>query len=292
MAARVPWNGSRHGGPGVEGLPAAAGIGLRAPHVASVLGAHVPAAWFEVHSENYFADGGMALRGLERVRALYPVALHGVGLALGSAGPLDRGHLAKLAALARRIEPAAVSEHVCWGRFGARHFNDLLPLPYTRAALDHFCAQVGAAQDALGRRLLLENISFYRTFPESAIPEPEFLAMLARRTGCGLLLDVNNVFVNAHNHGWNAEAYLDAIPAAAVEEIHLGGHEESGALLIDTHGAPVCEAVWALYRRALERWGARPTLIEWDTGLPPLDVLLAHAARAQEMLDREHALAA
>jgi uncharacterized protein len=237
-----------------------------------------------VHAENYFADGGTALRALERVRASYPVALHGVGLALGSLGPPDREHLAKLAALARRVEPAAVSEHVCWGRLGERHFNDLLPLPYTREALDHLCAQVGAAQDALGRRLLLENISFYRAFPESSIPEPEFLAALARRTGCGLLLDVNNVFVSAHNHGFDPHDYLAGVPADRVGQIHLAGHSELGALLLDTHDHEVPDGVWALYRAFVTAHGPRATLVEWDEHVPALDRLVAeaHAAAAAE----------
>lgn len=290
MAARAGTNAGPEGR--AARLPLAAGVGLRAPHVAHVLETRPAVAWLEVHSENYFAAGGPALRALERVRASYPVALHGVGLALGSADALDREHLGKLATLAARIDPAAVSEHVCWGRLGARHFNDLLPLPYTAEALDHLCAQVDAAQEALGRPLLLENISFYKAFDECAMPEPEFLAALARRTGCALLLDVNNVFVNAHNHGWDAQGYLAAIPPESVAEIHLAGHERSGALLLDTHGTPVAEPVWALYRRALELWGPRPTLIEWDADIPPFDVLEAHAARAEAMLRDCHAVTA
>ncbi len=270
-------------------LPCRPGIGLRAPHVAHVLEARPPVAWLEVHSENYFADGGPALAALVRVRERYPVALHGVGLALASVDPLDRAHLGALVRLARRIEPAAISEHLAWGRWGGRHFNDLLPIPYTAEALAHCAARIEAVQDALGVPLLLENISFYRAFPESAMPEPEFLAALARRTGCRLLLDVNNVFVNARNHGWDAAAYVRAIPGELVAEIHVAGHDSQGAMLIDTHGTPVSEAVWALYRIAIESWGPRPTLVEWDVDIPPFAVLEAHAARAAHIAAHAHA---
>jgi uncharacterized protein (UPF0276 family) len=273
-------------------LPLAAGIGLRAPHVREVLAGRPRVAWLEVHSENYFADGGPALAALDRIRRDYPLSLHGVGLSLGSTDPLDRSHLAKLARLVARIEPAAVSEHLCWSGVDGRHFNDLLPLPYTEEALAHVCARVAAVQEALRREVLLENVSSYLAFADATIPEWEFVAAVARRTGCRLLLDVNNIYVNAHNHAFDAHTYLAAIPPETVAEIHLAGFEARGALLIDTHGAPVAPDVWALYRRALDRFGPRPTLIEWDTDIPPLATLLREAATAQAMLEARDAVAA
>ena len=276
----------------MDTLPRAAGLGLRSLHVAQVLASRPDVAWFEVHSENYFADGGSAIRALERIRARYPLSLHGVGLSLGGTDTLEREHLGKLRRLVERIDPALVSEHASWSTFGARHFNDLLPLPYTAEALDHLCARVGAVQDFLGRAIAVENISFYRRFPESAMPESEFLAALARRSGCRLLLDVNNVYVNACNHGWDARGYLAAIPRAAVAEIHLAGHERNAAIVVDTHGAPVAPEVWSLYDDALARFGPVPTLIEWDTDIPDFAVLESEAARAQARLAACHALAA
>jgi uncharacterized protein (UPF0276 family) len=274
------------------GLPRAAGIGLRAPHVRQVLTERPAVPWFEVHSENYFVDGGPVLAGLERIRADYPIALHGVGMSLGSADPLDRAHLAKLKRLADRIAPFAVSEHLCWSGVDGRHFNDLLPLPYTEEALVHVCARVDAVQSFLGRELWVENVSSYYAFPESTVPECEFVAAVAARTGCRLLVDVNNIHVNAHNHGIDAHAYLAAIPPAAVAEIHLAGYEDRGELYIDSHGAPVAPAVWALYRDAVARFGAVPTLVEWDTDIPEFAVLLREAATAQAVLDTRHAVAA
>jgi uncharacterized protein len=267
-------------------LPVAAGLGLRSPHVRHVLDARPPIAWFEVHSENYFVDGGPALEGLERIRTCYPLALHGVGLSLGSSDALDMAHLAKLKRLASRIEPSAISEHLCWSAVDGRHYNDLLPLPYTEEALSHVCMRVDAVQSCLGRRILVENVSSYYAFPESTIPEADFVAAVARRTGCGLLLDVNNVYVNACNHGLDPDAYLAALPQAAVAEIHLAGFDASGPCVIDTHGAPVAAPVWALYDRAVERFGGVPTLIEWDTDIPGFHVLEQEAAIAQAVLDR------
>ena len=191
-----------------------------------------------------------------------------------------------------RTQPALVSEHLCWSGVGGRHLNDLLPLPYTEEALVHVCARVAEVQDALGRELAVENVSSYLAFADATIPEWEFVAAVARRTGCKLLVDVNNIYVNANNHGFDADAYLAAMPAEAVAEIHLAGFEARGELLIDTHGAPVAPAVWALYRRAIERFGPRPTLIEWDIDIPPLATLLREAATAQSMLDARDAIAA
>jgi uncharacterized protein len=273
-------------------LPNSAGIGLRAPHVGLVLAERPPVPWFEVHSENYFADGGQALAALDRIRADYPLSLHGVGLSLGSTDPLDIGHLAKLKRLADRIEPARVSEHLCWSSVNGRHFNDLLPLPYTTEALDHVCGRVSAVQDFLGREILVENVSSYLTFPETTIPEYEFVVAVAARTGCSLLVDVNNIYVNARNHGIDADTYLAAIPPSMVAEIHLAGFDASGPCLIDTHGAPVAPDVWALYERALRRFGRVPTLIEWDTDIPEFAVLQREAATAQSYLEAGLAVAA
>ncbi len=273
-------------------LPNSAGIGLRSPHVAQVLAERPPVPWFEVHSENYFADGGQAFAALDRIRADYPVSLHGVGLSLGSTDPLDTGHLAKLKRLADRVEPARVSEHLCWSSVNGRHYNDLLPLPYTTEALDHVCGRVSAVQDFLGREILVENVSSYLTFPETTIPEYEFVVAVAARTGCGLLVDVNNIYVNARNHGIDADAYLAAIPPAMVAEIHLAGFDASGPCLIDTHGAPVAPEVWSLYERALRLFGRVPTLIEWDTDIPEFAVLQREAATAQSYLEAGLAVAA
>jgi uncharacterized protein (UPF0276 family) len=272
-------------------LRSAAGIGLRSPHIRRVRSERPPIPWLEVHSENYFVDGGPALAALDDVRTDYPLSLHGVGMSLGSADRLDGAHLAKLRRLADRVQPALVSEHLCWSGVGGRQFNDLLPLPYTEEALAHVIPRVGEIQDALGREILVENVSTYLGFAEATIPEWEFVAELARRSGCRLLLDVNNIYVNAVNHGFDAERYLAAIPVEAVGEIHLAGFEASGPYLIDTHGAPVAPDVWALYGRAIDRFGPRPTLIEWDLDIPELEVLQREAASAQAILDASHVLA-
>lgn len=272
-------------------LPTHAGIGLRAPHVREVLDTRPQVPWFEIHSENYFADGGPVLATLDRIREHYPLALHGVGLSLGSTDPLDRGHLGKLKRLADRIAPAAVSEHLCWSSVAGRHFNDLLPLPYTEEALDHVCARVDAVQEFLGRELLVENVSSYYAFPEATIPECEFVAAVAARTGCRLLLDVNNIYVNARNHGIDALAYLAAVPPASVAEIHLAGFDATGPVVIDTHGAPVAPAVWSLFEAAVARFGRVPTLIEWDTDIPAFAVLEREAATAQAVLEAHGAVA-
>ena len=273
-------------------LPAVAGIGLRAPHVAEVRGSRPRIGWLEVHSENYFVEGGPALAALEAIRADYPVSLHGVGLSLGSADPLDVEHLARLKRLAARIEPSAVSEHLCWSHVDGRHLNDLLPLPLTDESLALVCDRIDAVQFALGRALLVENVSSYLRFASDTIAEWDFVAAVASKSGCKLLLDVNNVYVNAVNHGFDPHAYLAAIPADSVAEIHLAGYDASGPCLIDTHGSRVAAPVWALYRAAIERFGLKPTLLEWDTDIPALGVLLDEAAQAQAILDEHcHAIA-
>lgn len=264
---------------------AAAGIGLRAPHYRALAGRRGATGFLEVHSENFFGEGGAPLAWLERFRRDYALSLHGVGLSLGSADPLDARHLAKLDALVRRFEPALVSEHLSWSSIGGRHANDLLPLPFTREALDHVVARIGAVQERLGRRILIENVSSYVAFGESVLAEWDFVAEAVKRSGCGLLLDVNNVYVNSVNHGFDPVRYLDAVDRSSVEEYHLAGFERVDArLAIDTHGAPVADAVWSLYAAAVARIGARPTLVEWDCDLPALDVLLGEADRARAIL--------
>jgi uncharacterized protein (UPF0276 family) len=267
-----------------------AGIGLRAPHYRAFLEGSPPVDWLEVHSENHFAAGGLDVHVLERLRSRYPLSFHGVGLALGS--PLDdlqarerfERHLARLAAIADRFAPALVSEHLCWGAFGARHFNDLLPLPYTGEALEHMARQVGRTQEALRRTILVENVASYVRFAESEMDELAFLAELASRTGCGVLLDLNNLYVNAVNHGFDATAALDAMPSVDVGEIHLAGHLVTDDGLVDDHGSRVAAPVWALYEHALARFGPVPTLVEWDTDVPPLPMLLAEADAARERM--------
>jgi len=273
-------------------LPLSVGIGLRAPHVAQVRRERPDVGWLEVHSENYFVDGGPALAALDAIRADYALSLHGVGMSLGSCDALDSAHLARLARLVRRVEPAAVSEHLSWGRIDGRHLNDLLPLPFTDEALDVVCERIDQMQTALARTILVENVSAYLRFGDEPMTEWQFVAAVAGRTGCKLLFDVNNVHVNAVNHGFDAMEYIAAMPADAVAEIHLAGFDASGPCLIDTHGARVAEPVWALYRAAIDRFGPRPTLIEWDTDLPALDVLLDEASIARGILEARHAVAA
>src|SRR4051794_24944039 len=239
-------------------VPARAGIGLRSIHHAALIADRPPVGWIEAHTENYFHEGGAAGRALERARANYPLSLHGVGLALGSADGVDREHLARGLAAVRRFEPALVSEHACWGHAGGEHFNDLLPLPYTDEAVRLLARHVREAQDFLGRQLLIENVSAYVRFEHSHLAEWEFLTAVAAESGCGLLLDVNNVYVSSCNLGFDAGAFLDGLPVAAVGEIHLAGHARRDGVLIDDHGSAVCDAVWRLYSRALARFGRVP----------------------------------
>lgn len=277
-------------------LPARAGIGLRSAHFEAFAAGRPDVAFLEVHTENYFHDGGREAGLLDRLRRDYPVSLHGVGLALGSVEPLDRTHVARVAAAVRRFEPAEVSEHACWGRYGGLHFNDLLPLPFTEEAVLHLAARVRELQDALGRRILVENVSQYVKFRHSTLSEGTFLAALAAESGCGVLLDVNNLYVNSVNVGFDPVATIDAIPFGTVGEVHLAGHQrrdiDGHCLLLDDHGSPVCDAVWALYDHALDRFGPVPTLIEWDTNLPSLETLLAEARRADAVMGRWHDRAA
>jgi len=266
------------------------GVGLRPKHYPRILETPDPARlgidFFEAISENYMVPGGRPLRVLEEVRAAFPVVLHGVALNAGSADPLHAGYLAELSALARRYEPAWVSDHLCWTGVGGRNLHDLLPLPYTEGALAHVAERVMRVQDRLGRRIALENVSSYLAYQADGMPEWEFLARVAERADCGILLDVNNVFVSAHNHGFDPERYLAAIPPERVWQIHLAGHSEQGPLLIDTHDHPVRAEVWALFESAVRRLGPISTLIEWDDRIPELETLAAEAARAREILAR------
>lgn len=263
------------------GVGLGAGIGLRAPHYREFLEGLPPVGWIEVHSENFFGAGGRERSVLERARAHYPVSLHGVGLALGSAASDDHRHAERLAALVERIEPVFVSEHICWARTRLAHLGDLLPLPLTEEALALVAERVERLQERLRRRVLLENVSAYVRFGASTMSEGEFLAALAQRSGCGLLLDVNNLYVNERNFGDSAAAALEAIPTHAVGEMHLAGHLVTPDGVIDTHSDRVAPAVWSLYRRALARFGPVPTLIEWDTDLPALPTLIGEAGEAQ-----------
>ena len=261
----------------------AVGIGLRQPHYREVFERRPALGFVEVHSENFFLDGGASMHTLERARAEYPISLHGVGLSLGSADALAQSHLAKLQRLVERIEPALVSEHLSWGSVGGRHFNDLLPMPLTHEALALLRARVDHVQSVLKRPILIENVSAYVAYSGVEMTETVFLAELARRTGCGLLLDLNNLYVNAVNFDLDPFAGLADLVPESIGEIHLAGHTRTEAGLIDTHGTRVCSDVWALYEAACRRFGPRPTLIEWDTDLPALDVLLEEVATAASM---------
>lgn len=265
-------------------LPLAVGVGARAPHYQQLLSEASRVSWVEVHSENFMLRGGQPLHMLEKLRERYPLSLHGVGLSLGSADGLSLEHLMKLHRLVHRFEPALVSDHLCWSAIGERHLNDLLPLPYTEVALDVVCRNVEVAQDFLRRQILVENVSSYLQYADSTIPEWQFLREVTRRTGCAVLLDVNNIHVSANNHGFNPLHYLDAMTPGTVQEIHLAGFESNGYCLIDTHGKPVAGEVWNLYGEALSRLGPLPTLIEWDTDLPDFDTLQREVHTAESVL--------
>ncbi|MGB9992621.1 MNIO family bufferin maturase [Massilia sp. SM-13] len=264
----------------------AVGVGLRAPHFQDFLDRRPAVDWIEVHTENLFNGQGRDAQVLEQLRSDYPVSLHGVGLGLGSAHGFSTRHLQRVRELVERYQPFLVSEHLCWGAVEGRHLNDLLPMPLTREAVELFCDRVDQVQGVLGRRILIENVSTYLRFRGDAMSEAEFLAELARRTGCAILLDVNNLYVNQCNHGENAHMALHALSGAAIGEIHLAGHLVAPDAVIDHHGAPVDDKVWDLYASAVRSFGAVPTLIEWDTDIPPLDVLLAEAEHARRIGDR------
>ena len=263
------------------------GIGLRREHYDHVLAEGVEGVdWFEIVSENFFQPGGRPWAVLERARASVPVAMHGVSLGIGNAGPLSEAYLRRLEALVSRLEPVIVSDHLCWGGADGAYAHDLLPLPYTEEALELVCRKALALQERLGRRILLENVSSYVAFDASVMPEWEFLGEVARRADCGILLDVNNIVVSARNHGFSAETYVDSIDPARVGQIHLAGHTDHGHVLIDSHIGPVPENVWTLYRRVVARMGAVPTLVEWDEKIPAWEIVVAERDRAAA-LERE-----
>ena len=269
-------------------IPASAGVGLRFPHHRVVVEQRPAAAWFEVHAENYLG-GGTPPGYLDAIRRDYPLSLHGVGLSLGSAEAVDERHLARLKRLVERVDPGLVSEHLAWNAIDGAHFPDLLPLPLTEEALAVVCRNVEHAQERLGRRILIENPSSYLRFRHSTMPEWEFIGAIAARTGCGILCDVNNIFVSACNHGFDARRYLHALPGERICEIHLAGHrlrtlEDGRSIRIDDHSSPVCDEVWQLYALAVDLFGQVPALIEWDTDVPPLPVLLEEAAKAQSIM--------
>ena len=274
--------------PATNTLPSSAGIGLRAPHYREVLESLPKLGWVEVHNENFFG-GGAPLNTLLKVREHYPVSLHGVGMGLASTAPLDAAHLSALQHLCDAVQPAAVSEHLCWNSVTGSVINDLLPFPYTQEALAHVTRRVEQVQEKLGRQLLVENLSSYLSFTHSEMTEGEFLAELTRRSGCGILFDVENLYVNTRNLGVDAKAFIKNIPADAVKEYHLAGYNIQDGCLVDTHNCAIYPEVWELYEFVLQQIGPRPTLIEWDADIPALPVLMAEAAKAQQRLENCHA---
>jgi uncharacterized protein (UPF0276 family) len=276
--------------------PKRAGVGLRAQHHLQLLEERPAVEWLEVHGENYFGRDSAHRRVLDKIRVHYLLSVHGVGLSLGSTDPLRVDHLSELAELVRDVEPVFVSEHLAWSSIDGRFTNDLLPLPYTEEALHHVADRVCQVQECLKRQILIENVSSYLRFTCSQVPEWEFLTALVHRSGCGILLDVNNLYLSAMNHGFDARTYLDGIPMRAVQELHLAGHVINRigqhSMRIDSHGTHVSEAVWDLYRSAVRRFGSRPALIEWDTDIPALEVLIAEADKADRVAEELHAVAA
>ncbi len=272
------------------GLPDRAGVGLKAEHYGDILDTNPNIGWFEVHPENYMGQGGPPHRYLSAIAERYPLSLHGVGLSIGSSGPLDRAHLDRLRDLVERYDPASFSEHLAWSSHDEGFLNDLLPLPYTVETLSVVCNHIDQVQDHVGRRMLLENPATYVVFEDSSYDEIDFLGEIVNRTGCGLLLDVNNVYVSCTNHKRSPETYIDRFPLSHVGEVHLAGHAEDvddagDRLLIDAHDRHVIDDVWALYVRLLERGGRLPTLIEWDNDIPAWPVLMAEAGRADKLLN-------
>lgn len=270
-------------------LPARAGVGFKAEHAKDIFGNDPAVGWFEIHPENYMVAGGPRLAMLEELCTHYPVSMHGVGLSLGGGETLSENHLSDLKRLVDRFDPAMVSEHIAWSSHEGLYMADLLPTPMTKTSLDQLVQAIETVQDYIGRRILIENPTSYMPLPQNSIPELEFITEAARRSGCGLLIDVNNVYISAHNLGFDAKAFIDAVPGGLVGEIHLAGHEQDANpdddVLIDTHSRPVADPVWALFDQLISRIGPRPTLIEWDNDVPGWDVLAAEAVLADQYLD-------
>ncbi|MDQ2696860.1 MAG: DUF692 domain-containing protein [Pseudomonadota bacterium] len=268
------------------------GLGLRTDHYADILERRPAVDWFEALSENYLVPGGKPLHYLDQIREHYPLVLHGVSLSIGGSEPLDREYLQSLRALAQRVQPQWISDHLCWTGVDGINMHDLLPLPYTEEAIHHVAARVRQVQDVLGRRILLENVSSYLTYHQSQLTEWEFLAAVAEAADCLILLDINNIYVSAYNHGFDPLDYLDGVPARRVWQFHLAGHSNLGKVIIDTHDHPVVDPVWSLYRQALARYGRVSTMIERDGNIPPLDELLAELAYARQVAEAVHREAA
>lgn len=274
-----------------ESLPLTAGVGYKPQHFAEILGTPGAVTWLEIHAENYMGDGGRPLAQLRHLAERFPFSVHGVGLSIGGEGRLDREHLSRLKQLCSWLKPASFSEHLAWSTHDGAFLNDLLPLPYNETTLARVADHIDEVQETVGRRMLLENPSSYLAFTESTLGETQFLREVAKRTGCGLLLDVNNVFVSATNLGSDAISYIDAFPLEFVGEIHLGGHDEDhddhgATLLIDSHGREIANPVWTLFEYTIGKAGRRPTLIEWDNDVPGWSELEAEAARAREVMER------
>jgi hypothetical protein len=257
------------------------GVGLRRQHYAYVLDAHPPVDWFEVVSENFMVPGGRPLEVLERVRARYPIVLHGVSMSLGSTDSLNLKYLAGLRDLARRFDPAWVSDHLCWTGVGGQNLHDLLPLPYTEEALSWVAGRIRQVQEILERPILIENVSSYMTFTDSTMSECDFLSAVAEESDCGILLDINNIYVSALNHGFDPARYIESVPVERVIQYHLAGHSDHGSYLLDTHDHPICSEVWALYQKAVRRFGKVSALVEWDDNIPEFPVLQANAHQAR-----------
>jgi uncharacterized protein (UPF0276 family) len=262
------------------------GVGLRRDHYLHILQNNPAVDWFEILSENFMVAGGRPLEVLDHVRAHYPIVMHGVSLSIGSTDPLRRDYLSELKALARRVEPAWISDHLCWTGVGGRNLHDLLPLPYTPEVVRHVAARIREVQDFLERPFVIENVSSYMAFQDSTMTEWEFLAEIAERADCGILLDINNIFVSAFNHRFDARVYIDAIPSDRVVQFHLAGHSDQGTYLLDTHDHPVRDEVWDLYARAVRRFGAVSALVEWDDNIPEFEVLLETANKARAIHHR------
>ena len=262
------------------------GVGLRRQHYSHVLDEHPAVDWFEVISENFMVEGGRALEVLEAVREHYPIAMHGVSMSIGSTDPLNRQYLRQLQDLARRFEPAWISDHLCWTGVGGRNLHDLIPLPYTEEAIRHVSARIRQVQETLERPMLIENVSSYMAFTDSTMTEWEFISAIAEQADCGILLDINNIFVSAFNHRFDANEYIDAVPAERVVQYHLAGHSDHGTYLLDTHDHPIRDEVWALYERAARRFGDVATIIEWDDNIPEFAVLASASERARTIFNK------